>query len=290
MTIRIWLSIVALCSCGPPPRPAPAPVAAIAAPPRPDGHWRWSHQAVGEDGVLAVESELWRLSSDGAAVIGTCDRTVTFRSGDAVPFACSQSTEYTLRTRYHLDGTLDGAAIALREASFETAPSPCEPARRQLTAYTGTVGAARLELAWPGGRQTLARADEERAGEPSPLVTAPGPLTGEWSWRTEQGPRREDERWRLDENSDGIITGTVERIVAGGDGPDCPSVLERYLVRGQRTAEALALAETSFEFEVTTCERHETRTLDAASGTIYPDAIVLTWRGGKRQVLHRAQP
>jgi hypothetical protein len=295
-------------SCG--QKPAPSVVAPAVDPARTgarisasdvDGQWRWSMVTEAE-GVRRVEVERWHLQARGANRIGgTYQRTVTFLSQSGVPFTCNQDLSYELRTVYQVAGTVrDGKGVELSELEYQTAPSPCDTGHRSLARYEGERVGERLVLRWPGGEQTLGR-EAAAPGVPAEHLAARAAVTGRWRWqsRSQQGDqvRVEVEDWELAENPAGAITGTVARTVtifdAEGQRYDCSGDTfyrhgDRYTVRGYRTGTSIGLHETSALPEPHPCLVHKERHLDAAVGELSGDYVVLTWRGGRKQILHPA--
>jgi hypothetical protein len=293
-------------SCG--QRPAPSAPAVDPAHPEArisasdlDGQWRWS-MVTEADGVRRVEIERWRLQALGTDRIGgTYQRTVTFLAQSGVPFTCNQDLSYELRTVYQVEGTVrDGKDVKLSELDYQTAPSPCDTGYRALASYQGERVGERLVLRWPGGEQTLGR-EAEAPGAPEEHLAARAAVTGAWRWqsRSQQGTqvRVEVEDWELAENPAGAITGTVARTVtifdAEGQRYDCSGdtsyrYRDRYTVRGYRTGTSIGLHETAVLPEQHPCLVHEERHLDAAVGELSGDYVVLTWRGGRTQILHPA--
>ncbi len=244
-----------------------------------DGEWRWRLET-DDDGVQRVESERWHLHSSGNAIAGYYDRRVTFRSTTGVPFECNNATEYTLRARYTVEGSLDGATIILVELSNETVASPCERGERKLTPYSGRLDGNHIELTWATGKQTLEWYGPALAPEQLPR---PKPrVDGAWSWAT----AGQSERWTL-AVTDGVVTGSYDRSVTRDD---C-TIVWRYTVRGTHDGSKVTIAETDVEALPGDCAPDAPRQLlDSARGKSYGDVIVLQWRGGKRQVLRRPDP
>lgn len=285
------------------PRPDTAPLAQRASAVR--GHWRWTHVSE-RDGVRRVEVERWHLEVPGPArepipVAGSYERVVTFLSLDGVPFTCNQTLSYELRATYRIEGELSSGGLALREVAYQAAPSPCEPRRRALGTYQGERAGDALVLRWPGGEQTLERVP---APEPTEGASPPGPagLAGAWHWQTRtrrsNEVRVEVERWQLDGAPGGRLRGTIERTVtvfdAEGAYYECSGETyyryrDRYTVRGHREGARLHISEIAVEPDAHPCLVHQQRHLDSAVGELVGDYLVWTWRGGRRQVLHRPE-
>jgi hypothetical protein len=234
-------------------------------------------------------------------VRGRCERTVTFLALDGRPFACAQDLHYRLRAEYRFDAHLDpDGSLAVIEREYRAAPSPCDSGERRLTGYRGRLlHRDQLQLRWADGEQTLRRVHPP---EPSPTDDAtPQPIAGAWRWSTrnrrDAEVRVESEDWQLEHNPDtGVLTGAVERTVTvfeedGARYPCSDDTLyryrDRYTVRGVAGQAGVSLTETAVEPESHPCLESRERHLDAATGAIVGDYLVLTWRGGKHQVLHR---
>lgn len=312
-----WLGSLSCGNPSPPPvvealRPRP-PALARLSPRDIAGDWRWS-LATEADGVRRIEVEHWRLQSpapagpgrplDRQSVMGTCERVVTFLSMDGMPFECNQALAYELRATYRVQGTITGGELELAELSYETADSPCEPGHRRLATYRGERIGPDLVLRWPEGEQTLKRdasgkkpgVDAQPGVEPRPAMA----LAGAWRWQSrnqrDREVRVEIEEWDLVEEPGGAITGTVMRTVtifdAQGEVYDCNGntyyqYRDRYTLRGHRTGDRLGVNEVAVEAEPSACLTHQERHLDAAVGELVGDHVVLTWRGNRRQILHR---
>lgn len=250
-----------------------------------------------------VEIEHWNLARAGDRLRGEYRREVAFESVDGLPFSCNQAASYRLRTAYDLEGFLDPERgdLVLVETGYRTAPSPCEPDQRRLTRYRAHPLEDGLDLEGEGGRQTLRR--DDTAAPPAGTWPAARPeAAGTWRWESHEpvGPvgerRAEREQWTLTEEEGGLVTGAYERIVtviaAAGETLACNGegsyeYRDRYVVRGTRTGDRVTLAEVAVESEPHPCLVHEDRHLDAATGRLYPEELVLLWRGARRQVLRR---
>ena len=62
---------------------------------------------------------------------------------------------------------------------------------------------------------------------------------------------------------------------------------DRYTLAGQRRGDALTVREVAVAPEDHPCLHGASRHLDTATGAMAGEHIVLTWRGQRRQVLHR---
>ena len=296
-------------SCGT-GRGAPRTVAPAAAPPRVPsaarltGQWHWA-LATEVPGARRFEAESWHLRARDGAIAGRYERVLTVLSTDGVPFACNQMLQYQLRAIYRFEGDYDGSSFTLRETGYETLPSPCEKGARALTAYRGEVRAQALVLRWEGGSQTLQPAlPGSRVAPRAALPASERPATpaGTWRWRgrtlaADTGEVRvEREDWALTETPAGLLTGTLTRTVTvfeeRGRFYECSDdtyyeYRDRYQIRGRRAGMRLTLSEVAVEADDHPCLAHRTRHLDTATGVLVGGQLILTWRGQRRQVLHR---
>ncbi len=265
------------------------------------GQWRWSHLS-DKNGVRRVELERWTLSlAKDDQVRGHYDREVTFMSLDGVPFRCSQSLRYRLTTRYTLRGTSAGGKLNLKEVEYRNASSPCDTGHRGLSSYEGSVTGDTLRLTWQRGSQTLTRAsvNTELPSTPSPGVAT---AKGTWHWQNRREVKNarevrvESEQWTLNEQTGGTVTGSYLRSVTvfsqtgrafTCNGETYYQYKDSYRVRGSRTGDRLILSEIGSTPADSPCVSHKKRHLDAATGKLKGDFIVLEWRGRHKQILHR---
>ena len=299
---RLIVVASVLAACGQGSRTQPGPVrvsepggARVPSPQGLSGSWQWSLVSE-KDGARQVEQEFWQIAAEGGTLTGHYDRLVTFLSADGVPFVCNQDLRYLQKTRYALTGTYQGSTIEIREASYDATPSSCDEGYRTLVTYRAEMRDGKLVLHWPAGTQTLVRATE---GSRTMLAEPTGQLAGSWRWQSRNERRGEveieTEDWDITEEP-GTFAGTVTRTVTVFDpegrryecsGDTFFQYRDRYTIRGQRTGDSLALQETAVTPGATACLEHTERHLDAAMGSLEGDHIVLTWRGNRRQVLHR---
>lgn len=266
----------------------------------PAGVWRWSHLS-DVDGVRRVELERWHLQRSGNELRGHYDREVTFLSLDGVPFRCSQSLRYRLTTRYSLRGRAGDGGLELHETGFKASSSPCDSGQRNLSQYRGAVIGEELKLTWKGGSQSL-----RRETHPTPVRGAVEPIArsanGNWRWQNRreiQGRaevRVESERWNLKETNRGTITGSYQRAVTvfsqngrtfSCSGKTFYEYRDHYRVRGSRQGNQIILSEVDSTPAESPCITHTKRHLDAATGRIDGEFLVLEWRGRHQQILHR---
>jgi len=273
------------------------------------GAWRWIHTS-SEDGTYRIERERWMIDAiDGAALTGRYRRDLIVISLDGSPFVCSQQAVYAQVAVYDVRVTARHDAITIEETGYRTMASPCEPGFRKLGSYRATVDDDRhVTLAWDGGAQTLTTLGGElyrpEAVALPPVPEDPaGALGGAWAWsmrsRDEEGDVRDEaERWELAIGDDGTVGGTYERsvVVSASDGKDFPCAgapaygfVDRYTVRGGLDAEGgLRFDEVAVEPGQHAClDGVSDRHLDSAAGRADGAFLVLTWRGQRRQVLHR---
>jgi hypothetical protein len=232
------------------------------------------------------------------------------------PFACNQSQRYVQRSQVELRASAaseatGGAAvpIAIVETAYRAEVSPCDHGFRNLGSYQAQVGPASAVLRFAGGTQTLLRAgttprELEDARWPGDAPT----LVGDWTWRgtmTSATERRtQQERWTLAVATDGTVAGTTNRSIeirdAAGAGLACAGgvplrIDEAVTLSGQPDEDRTLLREV--DAVVTTSPEGHTcdamagaRSSDSAYAELFGDAIVLMWRGKRRQVLIRPAP
>ncbi len=308
----ILLVAAAACRRGHPPEPV------VTDPPRPTdlvelyrmrGAWTWIHTST-VDGTMRLERERWLIDGierqpDGhEALIGRYRRDLVVFSVDGSPFVCSQQAAYTQIAVFDVRVTAHQDEVSIEETAYRTMPSPCEPGFRKLGRYVATFTEdLRPVLSWDGGSQALtsygAVPYRPAAVDLPALPDGPG---GAWRWamrsRDEEGDvRDEDERWELAVGDDGAIGGTYLRsvMVSSGDGRVLPCAgatsygfLDRYTVRGVVDGDSLRFDEIAVEPGTHPClAGTPERRLDSASGRVDGGFLVLTWRGQRRQVLHR---
>lgn len=278
----------------PPPAPAPPDPRAVG------GQWSWSHVS-DEDGVRRVEHERWTLERQVERVRGRYQRTITFLSLDGRPFECTQSPSYRLHAVYELDGRLAGDHVELRETDYQVADSPCERGFRRLASYRARVAGGQLQLESEHGTQVLGPA----AGDPPPPPRQAGNPAGAWTWSTRSveptgeaagATRIEHEDWQLEVATDGVIAGWYVRTVTVFDEHGRPFACsgeprfqyrDRYRLRGAGNGRRFTVTEVEAETAPNRCVLATERHLDAAVGHLDGDYLVLEWRGGRRQILHR---
>ncbi|MEZ4367059.1 MAG: hypothetical protein R2939_12360 [Kofleriaceae bacterium] len=277
------------------------------------GEWRWLLAREAE-GVRTVEDERWEFVDDRAssaaqaqALLGRYVRDVEFTSLDGSPFACNQAPRYRQRAVFELVATVEAGAVTIRETDARAEPSPCEHGLRTLTSYRAELGRATVGLTSPRGAQTLLRTG------PGPATLAPvvwpgdAPvMSGAWTFAaTTLGDadlvRDEVEHWQLTVDGDDHLAGTVEREIryrtADGSAPACGGptswrLRERVRLEGQRDDDRYVLREAevlarAVEPAAPGCPPGAARVLDSALVELAGDALVLEWRGKRRQVLLR---
>ena len=291
---------MAVASCGhnttraqPRPDPEPTPDSSEIA-----GHWQWTHISE-RDQVRRVEQEHWHLTRSGDTISGRYDREVNFLSLTDQPFRCSQTITYRMRTRFRVAGQITQGTLSLRETGYETEPSPCDRGLRTLGRYRGERTGIRLTLRWKDGEQILTRGTRTRSAQ-APFLP-PLRVAGRWQWRntnpaTPHGMVRvEAEDWQLRELGGGTLGGQYRRSVTvinthGKPFPCSGSAryhyTDEYEVKGLRRGNKLHLTEIAATPQKHPCLDYTQRHLDAATGQITPQFLVLDWRG-RTQVMHR---
>ncbi|HWN68363.1 MAG TPA: hypothetical protein VNM90_12050 [Haliangium sp.] len=218
----------------------------------------------------------------------------------ALPSPCDDGQ----RARLHYRGRWADGALALTwdGGSQTLRPLPAPGAHAGQASEAQRVEPHRL----PGG---IVGTDvpAPRSGPPGPPGAAEAPATspsaaGAWRWqgrstRPDTGEVRvEIEDWAVEEDAAGQVTGTVTQTVTvfdrdgrvfGCSGDTFYQVRDRYSVRGQRRGQDLALHEIAVEPDTHPCVQGASRHLDDATGGVVGAHLVLTWRGQRRQVLHR---
>lgn len=282
------------------------------------GTWGWVHASVDRD-VARREEEVWTFApsaGDWTSLTGVYRRAVHFTAADGVPFTCNQRPHYTLASLVTVRAVAAPGGARVDEVAYETTPSPCDRGLRRLAAYHASIEDGALVLRWDGGLAHLRRIDAPAAAPP-PIAAAPA---GPWRWSatswTKHGlVQHEDERWELTAGDDGALAGWYVRTVAVHDPAGAPipcagapryTFVDRYLVRGRalvdlsaRSPEPATTPEDEarpgdwrLEEHAVTADEHPClasarRALDSATFDAIGDALVLTWRGGRRQVLLR---
>ena len=318
---RLALAIVALASCRSGATRTPAPGAPP--PPRPgdqillqrlSGGWRWLHGTIVED-TYRLERERWHFdpittdATTGAAVVrGRYRRDVVVVALDGKSFLCNQQTAYVQTAVYDVRVIVEDHELVLDELEYRTQPSPCEPGFRHRTHYNGRFQRHHLALDWDGGTQTLSPLAEDAFTtadlELPALPASPAErFSGAWHWSMRgrdkhNDIRDEDEAWDIAVSSDGTAGGTYVRTVTihSGDGSNFPcagtpsyTFTDRYTLRGSLAPDAtLSLDEIAVDAGTHPClsatpDRH----LDTMTAVTVGAHVVATWRGKRKQVLHR---
>lgn len=274
------------------------------------GTWRWLHRTT-SDGTTRIEDEEWRFrpGASPSQLVGRYVRTVEVRSDDGVPFQCNQRPWYRQRAVFDIVVEPRPATAAdpvggfsVKETEYRAEPSPCDHGFRHVSAYTGELVGDQLRLAWDGGTQALLHTDSatpELAADPWPAAP---PLVGSWRWNAtsyddEGNIHDETEWWELTRRSDTQIDGTYRRRVSVRS-PDGKSIAcanaptwtfdDAYIFDGQREEEHWHLYERAVDPGDHPCLRvTPRRALDEATAEQRGDALVLEWRGKRRQVLYR---
>ena len=242
-------------------------------------------------------------------VRGRYRRDVAVVALDGTSFLCNQQPAYLQSAVFDVRVQVADGELVVDELGYRTAPSPCEPGFRRLGSYRATLDRPRIHLAWDGGEQTLQRVpDDSFAAGDLELTALPAELaarlTGSWHWSLrsyddQHQVHEEEEAWELAVADDGTAGGTYVRevTVRSGDGADlacagAPSwrFTDRYTLRGKVVDGILDLEEVAVDAGTHPClaatpERH----LDTATGVSIGEHLVLTWRGKRKQVLHRQE-
>ena len=284
------------------------------------GEWRWSHAGV--DGEVSwIERERWYFTDGAAAtaaagpteasprtISGRYVREVTFTSiGE--PFVCNQSQQYVQRAQFDLSATVTGNQIDIVETTYRAEPSPCDHGFRSLGSYQAVLGATTATLRFPDGAQTLLRAGPAPTTLPTAVWPGEAPtLAGAWAWRgvihTDTERREQRETWSLVVADDGTVSGTTVRSVeirdAAGLGLACAGggplrLDETVTMSGQPAEDRTLLREVDVASStvpaVHSCGAMASeRVTDSAYAELFGDAVVLQWRGKRRQVLIRPAP
>ena len=277
------------------------------------GAWRWIHGSQ-EDGTYRLERERWLLEPISAdpetgqkVVLGRYRRDVAVVALDGKPFLCNQQPAYVQSAVFDVRVTATGGELRVEELGYRTGASPCEPGFRRVGAYRATLDRPYVTLAWEGGEQTLQRVpDDSFATGDLELTALPAEtaarFSGSWRWSMrsyddENQVHEEEEAWELAVAADGTAGGTYVRevTVSSADGSDLDCVgapswrfTDRYTLRGKLVDGILDLEEVAVDAGKHVClaatpDRH----LDTATGFTVGEHILLTWRGKRKQVLHR---
>ncbi|ACY14809.1 hypothetical protein Hoch_2266 [Haliangium ochraceum DSM 14365] len=133
--------------------------------------------------------------------------------------------------------------------------------------------------------------------------TDTGDITGHWQWqgrsiRPDTGELSiAREEWRVEEGESGELAGIFSRtttilhtngLVYPCAGDTFFQYRDEYRIGGRRQGEDLEIVELSLSPAPHPCTAHQTRGLDSATARHVGEYLELRWRGGRRQVLHRA--
>jgi hypothetical protein len=277
------------------------------------GAWRWIHGSEA-DGTYRLERERWLLGPITAdpetgqkVVLGRYRRDLAVVALDGKPFLCNQQAAYLQSAIFDVRVVVSEGELVVDELGYRTEASPCEPGFRHLGQYRASLDRPYARLTWDGGQQTLQRVpDDSFAAGDLELTALPASetarYTGAWHWSLrsyddQHQVHEEDEAWELAVSEDGVAGGTYVRevVVSSADGSDlacagAPSwrFVDRYTVRGKVVDGVIELEEVAVDAGQHAClaatpDRH----LDTATGVTVGEHVVLTWRGKRRQVLHR---
>lgn len=319
--IRHVAVVVALAACAPRREPEGVRVADVLMTRAMAGTWEWRLDS-GDAATTHRERERWTFapSSDWRTLLGSYHRDVELIARDGVPFTCSQRPWYRLATDVVVTAHAEPGGAAVDELTYAAAPSPCEKGLRTPVRFHATLERGQLVLRWPGGEAHLDRAPPPPP--PAPPAHPPAP-SGPWTWSatswTKTGlVQREDERWELAASASGDLAGWYVRTVSIHDptgaaipcaGAASYQFVDRYLVRGRSLVDLSAtapdparvpvdddrpgdwrFAEVAVAAGAHPCLASPRRMLDGATFDVVGDALVLTWRGRRRQVLWRPEP
>lgn len=294
-------------SGSPPTRPAPPPpieqytLATLV------GGWRWIHRT-NEEGTTRVEDEHWRFRPIPEAptrLTGRYVRSVEVHSDDRVPFRCNQRPSYRQRAVFDVEVDIARPGFAIRELAHRAEPSPCDGGFRRLGDYTAELAGGRLALRFgDGGSQTLWQIDGDLAPLPADPWPASQPIHGAWRWDATSfddtgNVHDESEWWEITRRSETRLDATYRRrvTVRAPDGTSpiacagAPSWTfdDAYVLEGMREEEHWHFHELAAQPGDHPCLRGTPgRHLDEATAEQIGDALVLEWRGKRRQVLYRA--
>jgi hypothetical protein len=321
----LLIALAAACDAPEPPTAARPAVADMVLAGALIGDWQWT-VTIDEPGLRRVEREHWRIAPSPApdgALPGAYLREVEVTATDGVPFVCNQRTRYTQRARFDLRATALDGNVVIEETGFRAEPSPCDHGFRRLGHYFARVGPRRLDLRWEigddapattadaprTGTQTLTRvprpptrtatADALEASWPGDVATWNGP----WRWqiRTVDDARRvrdEREEWELTVGGSGAAA-TYRRTVTvhAATGAPLPcagaasyTYVDHYVLEGALSPDRdgiLELREVAVDPGQHPCLDASPRALDSVTAELDGEYVELTWRGKRRQVLHR---
>jgi hypothetical protein len=270
------------------------------------GGWRWILRTQ-EGGTTRTEAEQWRLRPHPSAptrLVGRYLRTVEVHSDDRTPFRCNQRAWYRQRATFDVEVELTRTGYAIHERAYRAEPSPCDTGFRRLTSYAAARAGERLQLTSNGAAQTLWQVDAEVAPLPEvPWPLAP-PLAGAWRWDATSFDggghvRDESEWWELSPRADGQQLDATYRRRVTVRSADGSSVLpcarapryafdDAYVLTGRREGDRWRLVEVAAQPGHHPClAAAPARHLDEATAEQRGEALVLEWRGKRRQVLHR---
>ncbi len=267
------------------------------------GGWRWLHRTT-EAGTTRIEEERWRFmpGPSPTQLTGRYLREVVVSSDDRKPFQCNQRTSYTQRAVFDLTVDVTETGYAVKETAVRTEPGPCDHGFRRLGEYEAAFAGSTLVLQWDGGTQTLLQID----ARPDPLPRDPWPaevsLAGAWRWDASTYDREgnvqdETEWWYVTPRSDSTIDATYRRRVTvrspDGSRIACANAAswtfdDSFVLDGQREEEHWHFHELAAEPGDHPClTTSPVRALDEATVEQIGDALILEWRGKRRQVLLR---
>jgi hypothetical protein len=268
------------------------------------GGWRWMLRT-SEAGTTRVEDEAWRFrpGRTPTELLGRYVRTVEVHSDNRTPFACNQRPWYRQRAVFDVRVEITQTGFVIKETDYRAEPGPCDHGFRHVGEYSADLDGERLRLRWPGGTQTLLKVDATVAELAEDPWTATPSLYGPWRWDAtsyddDGNLRDETEWWEIIRRSETRLDATYRRrvTVRSPDGSkiacaNAPSWSfdDAYVLDGQREEEHWHFYERAADPGDHPCLRVTPhRALDEATAEQLGDAVLLEWRGKRKQILYRA--
>jgi hypothetical protein len=273
---------------------------------------RWHIEPEGRALAGTLARTVTVLSTDGVPF--TCNQALAYRleavyrlegDRDAQGFRLREIDHHTLPSPCD-DGRRTRLAYRGRQVQ-DTLALTWDGGSQTLQRVPGPDGAGRAGDGGPAGDGRARDAGGVRPGVPAAAAGGPAragdaALAGAWRWQSREIRADtgevwiEIEDWALAEDPAGQITGTVTQTVTvfdrdgrvfGCSGDTFYRYRDRYTLAGQRGGDALTVREVAVAPEDHPCVHGARRHLDTATGAVVGAHVVLTWRGERRQVLHR---